>query len=390
MKKNILIVDDDITTLSSLREILDTEAYNFYQAENAENALKMVEQNKINLFISNLNLPGMDGIALLKKIKRQSPLTIRLAYSETSSEVLFFKLFNNNLCKQLLESPIDKYGLVKIVNGLFAMEEKLRARELLSTINMLDKLPVLPDTYINVNQMIEDEEDIDNIAAVIEKDASLSLKILQVANSAFYRIKTGSIKTAIMTLGLVNIKNIILTTSIFDFFDNNSHRKKLLWKHALTTNNIVLGIYRTLLNKGLSNLYSSAGMLHDVGKIVLCKNYPENYMKIFQMVHDNRVTFTEAENEVLNISNGEVGAYLLDWWDIPSPIVEAALFHETPQAASEANRELLSVIHIASYYSWKSQNIITGEQIDESAFTYLGFSKYDCEKLIMKIVEERN
>lgn len=388
MKRNILFVNCDDKFVSEVRDSFSQELCSIYLTKSGEDALEIIGRQKINLLVSNGYIPDMDILIFLKKVKILFPLTIRILCSDNTSDEYLFKIFNNNLCRYMLKKPVSKTLFISTIDGLFNLEEKLNSKELLSIINTLDKIPVLTDTYIQVNQMIEDDEDINSITEIIEKDIAMSVKILQVVNSAFYNIKTGSIKQAITILGLYNIKNILLTTIIFDFFDSHSHKKMILWKHALNTNKILLQIYKKLLNKELSNLFSSAGMLHDFGKIILCKNYTENYMKIFKLVEDNKMTFTDAEREVLNICNGEIGAYLLTWWDIPTPIVESAMYHETPDKASEINRELVSAVHIASYYAWQKMNIITAEKLDENVFDFLGFSKKDCETLVNKIILE--
>jgi HD-like signal output (HDOD) protein len=177
--------------------------------------------------------------------------------------------------------------------------------------------------------------------------------VLKVANSAFYGAKTGSINQAIMYIGLINVKNIVLTNSVFNIFGDKSKYHELLWKHVNLTNKFVNVIYQRCLNKRLPNVYASAGLLHDIGRILLIRFFTERYKELMVRLDAGEgKTMSNLESELIGFDHQQVGGYLLSWWEIPVPIVEAALYHHDPLNEAIINRELVQVVHLANYYSW--------------------------------------
>jgi HD-like signal output (HDOD) protein/CheY-like chemotaxis protein len=388
MGKSILFLDNEIDSIKGLDMKFKEKEYAVFISENVDEAMRNLEKSRPSMIVINISIPGINGIQLLKKIKRMYPTILRVIISDDSDENTIFNAFRDNLCKYYLTKPFSNYDIVEIMDDIFELQDVLQAKDLLTTINSLEKLPCLPETYLKVNEMIEDEENLDAISAVIEKDASLTLQLLRIANTAFYNVRTSSLRSVILNLGLNTIKNLILTIGIFDFFSDNSFRKKLLWKHALICNRMVNAIYENVLKIKLPEEGSSAGMLHDVGKIVLFNNYPINYLKIFNKVVDDELTFSESEKEVLAITHNELGAYLLDWWNLPTSVVEVALYHETPFKSLEINRQLVAVVHIASYFAWKGLNIIVNEKLDKKVMEYLKTTNSQCEKILRNILDE--
>jgi HD-like signal output (HDOD) protein len=389
MRKSILFVDNDSAVLEFYKKTFRETEYELHYAATGGQALDMLVRYKITMVISDINLGDMNGSVFLKKVKSTYPLIIRLLVCSTGEESAAFKIFQKNLARLFILKPADSNYILRVVKDFFDIQEKLSTKEILSIINSLDKLPVLPDIYIKVNQLIDEDSHLEVIARVIERDVAVSLQVLRIANSAFYSSKTGSVKDSILNLGLLNVKNILFTSILFDFFDDNIERKKLLWTHGLYTNKIMLGIYKRFLGKTLLPIYSATGLLHDIGKIILFVNFPQNYEKVFQLSHKGKLKFIDVEKEVLSICHNEIGAHLLDWWDIPSPIVEAALYHETPLKASEENRELVSVVHVASCLAWECLDIESFESIDKKVLRYLGFTEKEARKLAYEVVEEK-
>ena len=191
-----------------------------------------------------------------------------------------------------------------------------------------------------------------------------------------------------MSIGLNNLSNIILATSFFSGSDEDVETINNMWQHSITTNKLTLEIYDKLLNKKMPALYSSAGLLHDIGKVILHIYYKDEYKKILKEFNDEN-TLVSLEKEYCNVTHQDIGAYLLNWWELPYSYVEAAMFHHRPFDERVVNKELVSVIHIANHYSLKHMlgDGIHGH-LDPRVWSILDLTHEQVMKLIEDIQQE--
>ncbi len=388
MNKNILFVDDEKQILSALKRVFFGGKYDIFTAECGEKALEILSQEKIDLLITDIRMPKMNGYELLKVVKDKFPSTIRLVLSGHADEGLLLKIKQDSLAKLYLFKPWQNQELVNIIEQIFKVEEVLKSRNLLEVINEIDFLPSPGNIYTKVKALIEEDSSMKEIAEIIESDPSITAKILEVANSAFYGVKTGSIRQAITYLGLMNVNSIILNTCTYEDIEGIKniyiHRGiKGIREHSTMTNKVVSFLYKRLLNKKIPDICAMAGLLHDIGKIVLINNYTDKYLKETSRTRNNQDMFDYFEEmKLLEVSHSEIGAFLLNWWELPHPIVESALFHHNPLDERVINKELVSLVHIADIYSW---NIIykgTYRNIDEKVLEFFDLTHEDCVQVI--------
>lgn len=383
MKKNILFVDDEHQILKAINRLFISSEYNVFLAESGEEALQILDCEKIDMIISDMRMPNMDGYQLLKRVKESHPLVLRLILSGYAEESIVFKALQNNLARLYLLKPWDNQKFIETINKVFEVESIIKNDEILAVMNNLEEIPTMPTLYRKLCALIEQDVDMKTITSTIEEDPAIASKILHIANSAFYRAKTGSINQALLYLGLTNIKNIVLSTSVFSSLDSSFLSKELFWKHSCLCNKLVSLLYNKLLGKRLPDTYMSAGLLHDIGKITLINNFGKKYKGVYKLLdkHDG-VTIIEAEKEVMHITHQEIGGYLLNWWELPQPIVESTLFHHNPMSNIIINRELVCAVHIADYYSWKQLGKGNYTTLNEHVFDFLGISTESCEKFL--------
>jgi HD-like signal output (HDOD) protein len=388
LKKNLLFVDDQRQILKSINRIFIDTSYTIFFAENGEEALQVLDKEKIDMIISDMRMPGMDGYRLLSKVKEKHPLVLRLILSGYAQENLVFKAIQNNLAKSYLRKPWDNHMLIETINQIFEVEKIIRNKYIFEVINNLEETPTIPMLYQKLCSLIEQDVDMKTIINIIEEDPVIVAKILHIANSAFYGVRTGSINQAILYLGLINIKNIVLSTSVFSSLLMNSGlpNRDLLWKHSCMCNKMVSLFYEKLLGKSLPDTHMSAGLLHDIGKIALYNNFGEKYRNVIKIMDKHEgITIIEAEKEVISISHQEIGGYLLNWWDLPQPVIETSLFHHQPLDERVMNKELVCIVHIADYYSWEILGNDGFATLNIDTFEFLGISKESCEELASEV-----
>ncbi len=382
--KKILFVDDEVQILKALNRVLIDSEYEVFTVDSGKRALEFLESDQVDLVITDMRMPHMDGYELLSQIKGLYPRIIRIILSGYSDEKVVFKALQKNIAKLYVMKPWDNDKLLIIIDQIFKMEEMLTSANLLTLINGTEHLPTIEESYQRILNLIEKESDLSLIAQEIERDQSICSKILHVANSAYYNARTGSIKQAVTYIGLQNTKNLVLSTSIIEGF-KSSHvirdQVEEIWNHAFITNKILNFIYIKQLNKKLPETLSTVGLLHNIGLVLFLSNFGQEYLRLLKTSRTEKKDITLYEQEQYSVTHNEAGSYLLNWWEFPYEIVEAAMYHHSPMHEKIINRELVCALHIAQRYAWGIMKTEAHEEFDLRAFEALNVTQVDFEKI---------
>lgn len=349
----IMFVDDEQQILRALNRLLMDSSYETVFMDSGEAGLAYMQHTPVDLVVSDIRMPGMNGFDFLRQVKELYPATIRVALSGYTDSRVIYKALEDNVAKMYMFKPWDNRELLNTIDKMLQLEEVLKNKRIMSLINNLDDLPTIPSLYTKIKLMIQDDEDVEKIAKLIEVDQASTAKILRIANSAFYSAKTGSISQAIMYIGLANVKSIVLSNAIFHTTGKFASRVKLLWRNAALTNRITNHLFQNITGKKIPNVFASAGLLHNIGMVVLISHFGHVYQEIMNGGTENLDDYMELEKRMLGVTHQELGGYLLNWWELPLPIVESALYYHTPLDEKVINRELLCVVHIANASAWR-------------------------------------
>ncbi len=199
----------------------------------------------------------------------------------------------------------------------------------------IERIPTIPVISKEVLTLLSDEDvSIKKLAQVIEKDQAMTVRILRIANSAFYGTlsRVSSIDHALVILGIAEIKSILMAFSIRDFFRNakgNSFDRNRFWKHAVICSQVAKYLARYFKIPSDETLFLS-GLIHDMGKVVFDQYFHEEFVKIVAFVNENHVTFSEAEKQVIGVTHYQVAAKLLQQWQFPQKVVMQVFYHHAP------------------------------------------------------------
>lgn len=356
MKKTVMLVDDEIQILKTLKRLFFNCPYEIVYMTSAMEALEYLKNEPIDLIITDVRMPQMDGIEFLKIVKGLYPSTIRVVLSGYTDSSAIYKALEMNLVKMYIFKPWDSDELVKTVEQLFELEDLLRSKKIMEVINNFDSMPSVPALYQKIEQMIREDVDVDKIAKLIESDQTSAAKVLRIANSVFYGGKTGSISQSIMYIGLTNIKNLLLSSLVFE--SNGKHRQAIerLWENAAKTNQLAHHYYRKIFGKKIPDVCASAGLLHNIGMAIFICNYESVYGKILDEYEEKHEELLNIEMSLFGLTHQEIGAFILNWWDLPLPNIEAALYHHNPINDQVINKELLCIIHISNHFAWENMS----------------------------------
>jgi len=214
------------------------------------------------------------------------------------------------------------------------------------TLTRLKGVPTLPRLLESVVSALEDPEvDFENVAELIEIDQSLTSQILRLANSAFYGAQgsVGQVTQALVMLGSAVTRSLVLSTSVLDI------RKVALrgfWEHSIGCA-VAAGAISKVTGRGNPEEVSAAGLLHDLGKVVLYKELPDAVSYIASRAEAENRRFREVERDLLGVDHGEIAGWLVQKWSFPTRLAEPIMYHHVPARARQAKDET-AIVHMAN------------------------------------------
>lgn len=212
--------------------------------------------------------------------------------------------------------------------------------ELKVLVQKITDLPTLPSMMATITRLMQDPRtSAEELGRAISSDPALVSKVLKLVNSAFYGFpgRIGTITQAIVILGFSTIRNVVLTTSVLKSFGKGGSSGvdvNRFWEHSLLTG----AIARALAMEREANFIEEtfiAGLLHDMGRIVLSQKLPEEFEKVVRVKRESGIPQVEAEQTVLRLTHGDIGGWLARKWNLPLPYVEVMRLHHFPMRALE-------------------------------------------------------
>ncbi len=254
-------------------------------------------------------------------------------------------------------------------------------------------LPTLPELYIKLRQLLDsDNYTFADIAALIERDVSVSSKVMQLVNSAFFglRHRVCDIKQGLAFIGMETLKGIVITSDMFSKFSDteaNIFKLKELYFHSFYVSILSRYIASTFAaDKKFSDCMSLAGLLHDIGKLVCVMNLRYEYERVFEVKSQTDTPLYEIEEREFGFNHADVGGYLMKLWGFNSDIVTSvASHHNLPSSDSELT---CSVVFAANglangngIYSAYAYEYIS---LEEAGFDETKVSVWNAEALKLK------
>ncbi len=350
--KRVLFVDDEPKILDGLRRTLRPlrkEWDMVFVASGAE-AIEETGKEPFQLVVTDMRMPGMDGAELLAWFHDNHPRTIRFALSGHAEAEGVMRAVP--IAHQFMSKPCDAKQLREVVTRAFDLQELLGDSRTQSLVGTMSGLPSRPTTYTAVLQAIADPEvELAQIAQIIESDVAMSAKVLQLVNSAFFGMQQNmaDIGRATNFLGLNTIRDLVLSVEVFRP-PSNCAKEVEAFLEALQMRSIWTGAVAKKMfeDKRSSELAFTAGVLHDIGMLMLATRLPEQYSTVLKEAGETLRPLSEIEIEIFGVSHEAIGAYLLGVWGLPYPILETAAYHDRPARIEQTGFSELAAVHVAS------------------------------------------
>jgi HD-like signal output (HDOD) protein len=228
-----------------------------------------------------------------------------------------------------------------------------------SLVEDLSGLVSPPDVCLKVLEMIESQHaSAQDIGEVVIRDPNLTARVLKLANSSFYNLaaKVDTVSRAITILGINELYGIVVAVSAVKSFSqlpNTVVNMDTFWRHS-----IYCGLVARNCASRLNYLHPErlfiAGLLHDVGSLVLYNRLPELTRDLLQIAAGDEEACYQLELEELGFSHATLGSLMLERWHLPVTLRDAVAFHHEPQHAEEVQMEA-AIVHLANVVANRSE-----------------------------------
>ncbi|MCP5005437.1 MAG: HDOD domain-containing protein [Planctomycetes bacterium] len=347
--RRILFVDNDVNVIEKLKKQLYSMrvVWDMVFVGSGEEALKLLESAAYDVVVSDLHMQEMNGVELFDIVMKKYPGIVRIMHSGNSDREMAED--SVRCTHQFLLKPCEPEIIKYTIERTCKLQDLTKNENLNQTITRIKNLPSLPELYNRITQEMQSHEpSLAEVGSLISKDISLSAKILQIVNSAYYNLPRQIVdpKQATIYLGSETVKAIVLSNHIFTSFTDEAETFGFnitqMWNHSMTVGLVSGEIARAEhAEKGEIEEAIIAGVLHDIGKLIMLK-IPETYKEILSFVEYTGSDLVDAEYAVMKISHAELGAYLLGLWGIPDSVVEMVAFHHEPSSLIE---NILATMH---------------------------------------------
>lgn len=350
--KRILFVDDEPVAFDALQNMLDSQRddWEIAYAPDGQTALMLLEATPFDVIVSDAYMPNMDGAQLLKAVRDRFPSVVRIVLA--SQKELEAALRAVPVAHQFLVKPCDPGMLRVSVERATSLSDVLNNKLLASIVGSVQDLPVLPRIYLDLRHAISDPDvPLKSIVRIVEQDVGISAKILQLVNSAFFGLprEITSLQTAVSFMGMQLLQNLVLSAEVFHVFEVTKPVRGFSFEevhmHSQLTAKIAGRIQTSPHVHGAAII---AGLLHDVGKLVLATRSPDHFARALRGAREDGVPLYAAEEALIGVSHAEVGAYLLALWGLPSPVVEAVAHHHHPERLPDDSLDAVGIVHICN------------------------------------------
>jgi HD-like signal output (HDOD) protein/ActR/RegA family two-component response regulator len=354
MKKRILFVEDNLLLRQMYLMMMEgeEECWEAVAAVNAREALQFMEQSPFEVVVSDMRMPGMDGIELMGVVRQLYPRSSRIIVSGLSDQAEIARSLDST--HQFLAKPFDVKALKGTLSRLGGLDAYLKDEKLQALVGQMRVLPSFPSVYHEIMMELGGEDpSIERLAQIIAEDPSMTAKLLQIANSAAGGRATNAASPfeAVQFVGLSAVRSLALSAHIFRSFEHLKLKEfsiTKLWDHTVKSG-IMAGAIMRVEHAEPAELEEAhiAGMLHDLGKLMLADSMPARFQQALALASQSGLPSEQAELEVFGASHAGVAAYLLSLWGLPVPMVEAVAFHHAPSTSENVAFSPLTAVHVA-------------------------------------------
>ena len=356
MRSRILFVDDEplMREFYSMVGSMLGPDYEVFTASDGKEGLEFLNRTPVDIVISDLVMPEMNGQEFMATVSQQHPEAMRIVISSHEDQLTVAQclMFGH----RYFSKPFDLKNLSAVLKRICHLKYQVGSEKLKRVISGLGALPTPPKIYLRLTQALNSPySSIEEVGEIVQEDPALTLKLLQISNSAYFaaRQKIVTPMQAVQIVGVDILRALVLCIHAFKFYQDR-HFKSIsiteLWDHSLRTATAArkLARYENLSLEQCDEAFVS-GLLHDIGKLVLAANADADYAIIMDRSRREGTPVDQLEWEIFGATHAQIGAYLLGLWGLPEPVVSNVELHHSMDLNASSGFTPSAAIHIAQF-----------------------------------------
>jgi putative nucleotidyltransferase with HDIG domain len=355
VKTRVLFVDDEPNILEGLQDLLMRyrRKWDMVFVGSGEAALHEIARRHVDVVVSDMRMPGLDGAELLQRVQESRPHVVRIMLSGYSD--LNAALRAVPVAHQFLTKPTSAEVIENMIERACSLQALIQDDRIRGIIGRLQNLPSLPKVYARLVKLLSNEHSgAREVTQLIEQDPAMCAKILQLVNSSFFgqSHQIASIHGAVAYLGFNMIKTLTLSVGVFQPIAKTrfgAFSLETLQKHSVFVSALAMRMFDG--KKHQAEDAFMAGMLHDLGKLVLGIGLPDESAFVDEMRQPPIRPPHAIEQEHFGVTHAEIGAYILGLWGLPYSVVEAVAHHHCPDRVPQKEFDTLASVHVANALS---------------------------------------
>lgn len=383
----VLFVDDEPYVLEALRDMLRPfrHRWSLSFANGGPEALDLLDRNTMDLVVTDMRMPGMDGAELLSTLKQRHPHIMRAVLTGQSDLRSAERLLP--VAQQMILKPCDRGRLEDLLSRAERIRALLPEQTVRACVGRIERLPPAPRVYATLVSAIEKgDTSARDVAQIVAGEPAMAAKLLQLANSSFFRLarQISTVEEAVVHLGFLTVRNLVLSVEVFESAAPLPAASELtvegIREHALLVGRIATRICPPTLPTQVVFL---AGLLHEIGLLVLGMGMPQEIAAAIQHAADAHIPLVSAERELLHATHAQAGGYMLGLWGLPLDLMEAVATHDDPWPEPrhmEPSLDLCTVTHFANALAngqgSVSPRLPPAEHLDQALLAALGLERH--------------
>ena len=357
----VLSLEPDREVVANFLNEVSPRGWELSHAADAKTALEVARKQPVDVALLNASTPETNVIDLAGDLTQIHPKLVTFILSDDPEAAQQAYSTGRYQFFPKLEDPGPLITAVERMGSLVSWLTNNTTIELVAGIH---SLPNIPSNYQGVIRVINSpNSSIQDIGDAMEKDMAMTSRVLQVANSAYYGFSksiTSSTQAALL-IGVETLKSLVRYTHVLNNFPHTPASTAIfdrVWRHSINVAAVARKI--TMLHTKDENLAEeafTAGLLHDIGKLVLISIKPDEYRAVIRQSGENKTLLHVLERVKLGTTHAETGAYLLSLWGIPFTILEAVAWHHYPSSSNLRDFSPLTAVHVANVAEHRRQDI---------------------------------
>jgi putative nucleotidyltransferase with HDIG domain len=351
----VLIVDDDAEALYRTQRLLRAYRRDWQMkfCFGPEPALDALALEPYDVVVADLKMPGADGGDLLACVRDLYPDAIRLLVCSQSEHTEMLRSLGP--AHQYLAKPVDPVLFREAIGRAGLLGKRLSKPGLKALVSQISTLPSLPVVFVQLmDELRNPNASVQRVAELIAQDVAMTAKVLQLVNSSFFglTVHVKDVHHAAALLGLNALKPLVLSAGVFRQLEESRVPAALaeqVLEHSLAVGALAKRLADAEgLGRDAADNAMLAGILHDIGKLVLADHFGLEYAQVCMAAENADLPLLNAELDQFAASHADIGGYLLGLWGLPQDLIEAVALHHDPSSHDISQFTPLTAVHVAN------------------------------------------